>query len=678
MADTLLKFDEIQDAWLGLGDTSKIEIDYNPLKLKNSIFENNPGLLEAQVLTRPEYIGYATWALLNIRLQPFQMVIMHNLFTHAFPMFIGSRGLGKTFLLGIYSLLKCLFNPEYKVVLAGASFRQSKLIFQYAENAFNNSPVFRSVCQQGYVRHDTDRHYLRINDSEIVAIPIGPTGDKIRGLRANTIICDEFAAHNPEIYETILAGFAAVSASPSEAVVNRARIAKMKELNIPLKLEDRKTEMSNQSIISGTADYYFNHFYDYWKRYQEIIESRGDLKVLSQIMGGEVPHGFDWRDYCVIRMPYHILPKGFMDEKVMSRGKATMNKSIFQKEYSACFQHDSDGFFRRSLIESCVASDKNILKEGWVDWCPTPFHAAVKGSTEKRYIFGIDPASERDNFAIVILEVYDTHSRIVHSWTTNKENFKDRKKAGFTVNDDYYGFCARKIRDLMKVFPCHRIALDMQGGGIPLSESLHDRDKMHSGEEPLWEIINYDKPKDSDTYKGQHIIYPVQFASANWVSEANHNLRKDLEDRRLLFPEFDPLTIELSMATDGIRQAEFEKKNPGKKLETIYDSLEDCVLEIEALKDELTSIIMMRTGAGINSRERWTVPEVKIEGNKKSAGRKDRYSALLMANAVARTMKIEKIYQQQSKFVGGLVGEKHEDGEMYTGPDWFKDGMKNL
>ena len=63
---------------------------------------------------------------------------------------------------------------------------------------------------------------MRLGDSWTVAIPMGD-GSKIRGLRAHIIIADEFASISPDIYETVVAGFAAVSASPIENVKAEAK-----------------------------------------------------------------------------------------------------------------------------------------------------------------------------------------------------------------------------------------------------------------------------------------------------------------------------------------------------------------------------------------------------------------------------------------------------------------------
>ena len=76
------------------------------------------------------------------------------------------------------------------------------------------------------------------------------------------------------------------------------------------------------------------------------------------------------------------------------------------------------------------------------------------GDKDKKYVFGVDPASEVDNFSIVVLELHKGHRRIVHCWTTNRGEHKEKVKKGYSTETDFYSYCARKIRDLMKLFPC--------------------------------------------------------------------------------------------------------------------------------------------------------------------------------------------------------------------------------
>ena len=109
----------------------------------------------------------------------------------------------------------------------------------------------------------------------------------------------------------------------------------------------------------------------------------------------------------------------------------------------------------------------------------------------------------------------------------------------------------------MKVFPCAEIAMDAQGGGIAVMEALHDKDKIQEGEVALWPTIDENKEKDTDGEPGLHILEMIQFAKADWVVEANHGMRKDFEDKVLLFPYFDSATIGLAISDDKIKDRKY-------------------------------------------------------------------------------------------------------------------------
>lgn len=652
-----------EDAWLGLGDLSQVVIPTNQMihRLKSDI--ENPDLHLIRLLRNPKYLGSTCKLLFNIELHPIQIAILQEFWHRPFPMYIASRGWGKSFLLALYSVLRCTFYPGTKIVIVGAAFRQSKIIFEYMETIWRNSAILRSIFNgnEDGPRRDVDRCTIRLGDSWTIAVPMGD-GSKIRGLRAHIIIADEFASISPDIYETVVSGFAAVSASPIQNVKEQAKRKAMSEVGLwNEELETINTKMGNQAIISGTADYDFKHFARYWKRYKGIIESKGDTRKLEDLFKGEVPDNFNWKDYSIIRIPYELIPKGFMDDKQVSRAKATIHSGIYNMEYAACFTADSDGFFRRSLIESCVVNDSSPVV---INSRPILFDAVVTGNTSHRYVYGIDPASEQDNFSIVVLEVHPDHSRIVYVWTTNRSNFKERQKTGLVKEYDFYGFCARKIRNLMKTFPCDRIGMDAQGGGVAIEEALHDPSKLEDGENLIWPIIDYNKSKETDAQSGLHLIELVQFAKADWTAQANHGLRKDFEDKVLLFPRFDSLTLGLALDKEN-------KDILSADLNPIYDSLSECILEIEELKNELTTIVMTQTSSGSGGRDRWDTPEVKLQNGKKGRLRKDRYSALVIANMLARQMN-RTLQAVQYDIIGdNAKNVVKQQGDMYRGPEWF-------
>ena len=154
-------------------------------------------------MKQPKYFQWTVKKLLNVELLPEQVVILQELWNRAFPMYIASRGFGKSYLLAVYGLLKCTLIPGTKIVIVGAAFRQSKVIFEYMDTIWRGAPILRSICTDNSgPRRDVDRCTMRINDSWAIAVHLGD-GSKIRGLRAHTIIADEFNSIPVDIYELL-------------------------------------------------------------------------------------------------------------------------------------------------------------------------------------------------------------------------------------------------------------------------------------------------------------------------------------------------------------------------------------------------------------------------------------------------------------------------------------------
>ena len=652
---------KIDEAWLKLDDLNESEL-INPFDIVNFSDEDVQYKI-LWLMTRPEYFSFLCKHVFNINLLPSQALFLCELWNRKFPMLIASRGFGKSFILSLYAMIRALILPERKVVIVGAAFRQSKVLFEYMETIWNNAPILRSMCDgSSGPRRDVDRCVMRINKSRVTCLPLGD-GQKIRGQRANDIISDEFASIPRDIFETVVAGFAAVSSDPIENVKKVAAKKKAKELGVELEENNDNVleKKNNQIILSGTAYYDFNHFAEYWKKWKSIIKSQGKLSRLREIFGDDPPKDFNWKDYSIIRVPYELLPEGFMDASQVARSKATVHAGIYQMEFGACFTRDSQGFFKRTLIESCVTNEEGNLKDSNDrDIC---FQAQLRGRPNKQYIFGVDPASEVDNFSIVVLEVNPDHRRIVHCWTTNREQHKEKVKSGFSSETDFYAYCARKIRDLMRLFPCIHISMDAGGGGIAVMESLHDKDKIQEDEFAIWPVIDENKEKDTDDQRGLHILEMCQFSKYDWLAEANHGLRKDFEDKVVLFPMFDTISLGIANAEDGLK---------GRT----YDTLEQCVMEIEDLKDELTMIQITQTASG---RDKWDTPETVIGTGKKGKLRKARYSSLIMANMAARTLARMPTPAEYNFYGGFATIEKTEkEGDLYSGPNWFTDNTQNL
>jgi len=626
--------------------------------------------LDEYVVSQMLDIDNIAWTckyILNIELFPYQIAILQILWKTPFPLLVAARGGAKTYCLAVYAVLRALLDQGSKIVIVGSGLRQARIVFSYIETIWSNAPVLRSIVGGGKTagpRQNVDLCYFRVGQSIITALPLG-TGEKIRGFRASVIIADEFHSIPEDIFNTVVQGFASTTKTPVDNAKHLAIEKRLKALNINDDIRNQILEPQkggNQIICGGTAFYQFNHFatkFDMWKK---IIESKGDVNKISEIFGGfnNIPKNFNYKDYAIIRIPSSFLPEGLLDKRMLANAKVTLPRNIYLMEYEAIFVKDSDGYFCRSLIESCTTTPNKFImtSDGEITFTPM-----MRGIRERKYIFGIDPGAESDRFGITILEVWPNHYRVVYCWAINKPEFNKKKKGGLIdEKQDYYEYCCSKIRDLIKLFEPVRIEMDSQGCGYPISEMLRSKKGLdkEKGEVPVYEIIDptHLKPTDGES-DGPHILHLIQ-PTSEFNAYANAALHKSFETKRLLFPAFDTVAMQAALIAE-------------KALDITNDTYEECIYNIEELKNEICTIQRTETTTG---KERFDTPSVVtsavMEGRqKKGRLRKDRYTSLLIAHRFAYSLDVTPTVPINYNDVAGnfeLVHKLNPNDGMYRGP----------
>jgi hypothetical protein len=331
-------------------DLDWLEFDEIPTDIDNPLMNYSYGDIEpteelVKYLIDPNYLHFAARILLNIELAPFQLVILDMLWRRRSPMLLGTRGASKSFILGVYCLLRMALEPGCKIVIVGAGLRQSRQVFDYMATIWDNSPILKDIAGKGKTagpRREVDRFQFEIGSSICCAVPLGD-GSKIRGLRANYIIADEFGSINSDIFNIVVRGFATVEKDPITNVKERARIKKLKKLGLwtpEMDTNKKKEKSKNQIVYSGTPTYHFNHFYKHYKQWENIIKSKGDPKKLEELFGGdkELQEAFDWTDYAVMRVPYNYLPEGMLATHIIADAKANLPRNQFLLEYCRLFR----------------------------------------------------------------------------------------------------------------------------------------------------------------------------------------------------------------------------------------------------------------------------------------------------------------------------------------------------
>lgn len=568
-----------------------------------------------------------------LELLPFQSVLLDMLWSYKYPMVLASRGAGKTFIYGLYALLRAMLIPGQQIVIVGAGFRQAKLVFNYITKLYQSSPLIQEALQSGGgPKMAVDQASLKVGSSNIFAIPLGD-GERIRGLRATCILCDEFASIPEDIYEVVVQPFAAVHADPAR----RARITALKKrleaFGAPdhfIGLIDKGLGFGNQIAISGTASYEFNHFYRKYVMYRRIIMSNGDpAQMRAAFLAGNIYlhedalddnllASFKHTDYAIFQLPYHGIPAGFMDESVIANARLTLEPGRFGMEYLCKFAKDSDGFFKRSLLEDATPRGEHQVR------------IEIYGEKGAQYVMGIDPARHNDNLAIVILKLTNRGYELVYCWTLNNKDWPT---------------AARKVLELIRRFNIVYIAMDQGGGGASILDLLHEPSFLtEPQDEPVWAIDN----DDTKFHPGRHIVDMFQWNNM-WVRDANHSMHTEFRQRVLLLPykvdEDDIIAQYAAFHKTPVTQLTNSQKEYA--LSEVYGTMNeigdklthgifDNILELE---NETCAIVKKVSEQG---NETFILPPLSAQekqGRLTDVRRRDRYSALLLASYAARCVR---------------------------------------
>ncbi len=281
-------------------------------------------------------------------------------------------------------------------------------------------------------------------------------------------------------------------------------------------------------------------------------------------------------------------------------------------EFESIFPSDSDGFFKRSLLDSCISKNADA------------FNLELLADEKGIYVIGLDPASEADNFGIVVVKITDNRSmKLVRCIALEKTPLPD---------------AAEYIRLLVKQYNAHMVFMDKGGGGSAVRDLLANPDIVGNPNETILDMedeSNIGKP-------GKRMLKLIDFAP-RWISEANYALRSSLEHKRLLFP--------------AIYRSDVAVGNSLNETEEVT-----AVTEFLALIEEVQSIVMTATPSGALHFD-----------TPKRGMKKDRYSALLLAHKCAHEY-ITSLYQPATLISGGVLGsrgliEAEEAEEM----DWTGD-----
>ena len=505
---------------------------------------------------------------LHLNLHLFQKILIIMMNWSSTTAFIGSRGIGKSFLSAVFCVIRCILYPGTKICIASGTRGQSINVLE--KIMLELKPVSPELAAE------IDEKQTKINgtNAQIVFknssyIKVVTASDSARGNRANLLLLDEFRMIAKDVIDTILRKF-----------LTQKRMPRYEELA----KEERKAEYAkekNKTMYLSSA-----YFVDHWS-YLKCTDT-------CQFMLNDTKRQF------VCGLPYQLsIHEGLLDADTVAdeMAETDFNEIKFQMEYEALWYGNTDGSF---------FDYNSISKNRRIKYPMLPGKLAAK-LYNSQYV-KIQP---KQNGEIRILSNKNNNDA-----TAIFLNQLLPTKAGrYTSNIVYADACeglrtddqALLIRKLFDEYQCDYLVLDTSGLGLGVYDCLsRDIVDPETGEiYPAISCCNNSEMAARCTVLGaEKVIWAIK-ASAQFNSDCAFLLREAFRSGRirLLSTEYD--------AEESLEEIRgYGSLSPAERMQ-----LQLPYIHTTLLIDELTKLQHEEAGG-------------KVKIYEKAGMRKDRYSSL--------------------------------------------------
>lgn len=513
---------------------------------------------------------------LHLNLHLFQKILLVMMNWSSTTVFIGSRGIGKSFLSAVFCVIRCILYPGTKICIASGTRGQAinvleKIILELKPN----SPELAAEIDDKQTKiNGTNAQIVFKNSSYIKVVT---ASDSARGNRANLLLLDEFRMIAKDVIDTILRKFLTQKRMPRYEALTK---------------EERKAEYAkekNKTMYLSSA-----YFVDHWS----YLKCTDTCRFMID----------DRKKQFVCGLPYQLsVSEGLLDAETVAdeMAETDFNEIKFQMEYEALWYGNTDGSF---------FDYNSISKNRKIKYPMLPDILASKlGNSQNVRI----PPKLNGEIRILSADIALMTSRKNNNDATAVfiNQLMPTKAGRYTSNIVYSDVCeglrtddqALMIRKLFDEYQCDYIVLDTNGIGLGVYDCLaRDIVDTETGEiYPAVSCCNNSEMAERCTVIGaEKVVWSIK-ASAQFNSDCAYLLREAFRSGRirLLCTEY-----EADEVLSDIRG--YSSLSASEKLE-----MQMPYINTTLLVDELTKLQHEESGGKVRVFER-------------TGMRKDRYSSL--------------------------------------------------
>ncbi len=163
---------------------------------------------------------------LGINLKLFQKILLWVMMHFDAFYFIAARGIGKTYLVALFSVIRCILYPGTKIVVCSYTFKQGKeVILKITDDFMQKSALLRNEISKVSTGQNDCCVYFKCGSFIRVVV----AGESARGARSNILIIDESRLVDQKIVDTILRPMNAAPRQPG--YLRKPEYAHLKEMN---------------------------------------------------------------------------------------------------------------------------------------------------------------------------------------------------------------------------------------------------------------------------------------------------------------------------------------------------------------------------------------------------------------------------------------------------------------
>ena len=519
---------------------------------------------------------------LGIHLYPYQRFWVNLMPRCTEFVSIASRASAKSWLIGVYSMARCILYPGTTIAIASSTKAQAGLIIsEKCKLLANEHPNLNREISR-IVTNQNKWEITFKNGSKINVVVSGEAG---RGHRSNITILEERRLISNEIIDAIIRPFL-VSRQPP--YMNKLKYSEIKEL-----------KEEPQEIIITSAHY---------KSYEWYPEIKMFIKKMAE----------DDRDYMVIFLDYQIsIRHNIKTAKQINRERDKIDPITFIMEYgNIAYGSSAKSFFKLRLFNRNIKrSWRPITDEIYLAKEENKYNIP-KISGEKR-IVSVDIAmragSTNDNTIIMCARLLPT----LKGWKTEVVYIESHNGKNTTLQ-------ALRIKQIYEEFKGDVLVLDIANAGISVFDTLSSvtKDEIRNLEYEGYTVLNSEYVEDTlyDELTGRTLakeakpcVFPI-YASATLNSQIAVKFRERLKNKLVSF------------LVDDNTEEEFLISSGNKDIIDQYETelrayLLQAHIQTSLLINECISLEMATTGAA------GLIKLVEPEG-----ARKDRYTACSYMN----------------------------------------------